>query len=134
MAAKVEVSARVLHADRARGGTGDELFSATVEGDVIRVSRFRGERKFYWEESEGYVFKQTPHHTSVSWSHVTINPNDLSHASARNVEVAVVDREYYDEILKKIMRIHAEKDRVARASETIRLVKGIFAEYELTGK
>jgi hypothetical protein len=134
LAAKVEVSARVLHADRAHGGSGDELFRATMEGDVIRVSKYRGERKFYWEESEGYVFKQTPHYTSVSWSHVTIDPNDLSHASTRNIEIATVKREYYDEVKERIIGINTEKDQVARANETIKLVKEIFAEYELTGK
>jgi len=134
LATKVEVSARVLHADRAHGGSGDELFRATVEGDAIRVSMYRGERKFYWEESEGFVFKQTPHHTSVSWSLVTINPNDLSRASARNIEIATVEREYYDEVKERIIGINAENDRVARAKETVKLVKEIFAEYKLTGK
>jgi len=134
LAAKVEVSARVLHADRAHGGSGDELFRAAIEGDVIWVSKYLGERKFYWEESEGYIFKQTPHYTSVSWSHVTINPNDLSHASARNVEIATIKREYYDEVKERIIGINAEKDRVARAKKTIKLVKEIFAEYKLTGK
>jgi hypothetical protein len=110
------------------------LFRATIEGDVISVSKYRGERKFYWEESEGYVFKQTPHHASVSWSRVTINPNDLSHASARNIEIATVKREYYDKVKERIIGINTEKDRVARANETIKLVKEIFAEYELTGK
>ena len=134
MAAKVEVSARVLHMDRARGGSGDELFKATMEGDVIRVSKYRGERKFYWEESEGYVLKQTPHYTKVSWSRVTIDPNDLSHASARNLEIATVKREYYDEVKVRIIGINMEKDRATRASETIKLVKDIFAEYEYTRK
>ena len=134
MAARVEVSARVLHTDRAHGGSGDELYKATMEGDVIRVSKYRGERKFYWEESEGYVFKQTPHYTRVSWSRATIDPNDLSHASARNLEIATVKREYYDEVKQRIIGINMEKDRATRASETIKLVKGVFAEYEYTRK
>ena len=134
MEAKVEVSARVLHADRAHGGSGDELFRAAVEGDRITVSKYRGERKFFWEVSEGYIFKQTPHSTTVSWSHVTVDPNDLSHASARNIEIATVEREYYDKIRERIIGISAEKDRVAKASEAIKLVKEVFAEYELTSK
>jgi hypothetical protein len=134
LAAKVEVSVRVLHVDRAHGGSGDELFRAAIEGDVIVVSKYRGERKFFWEESEGYVFKQTPHYTSVSWSHVTIDPNDLSHASDRDIEIATVKREYYDELKERIIGISTEKDRVARANEAIKLVKKIFAEYGLTNK
>ena len=47
MEAKVEVSARMLHPDRAHGGSGDELFRAAVEGDRITVSKYRGERKFF---------------------------------------------------------------------------------------
>jgi len=124
----------VLHANRAHGGSGDELFRAAIEGDVITVSKYRGERKYYWEESEGYTFKQTPHHTSVNWSHVTINPNDMSNASARSIEVATVKREYYDELKERIIGIHTEKDRVTRASKTIDLVKEIFTVYGLTGK
>jgi len=134
LVAKVEVSARVLHADRAHGGSGDELFSAAIDDEAIRISKFRGERKYYWEESEGYILKQTPRHTSVSWSHVTINPNDMSHASARNVEVAEVKREYYNEVKERIVRIDTEKDRVARATATIKLVKEVFATYGLTDK
>jgi len=120
----------VVHQDRAHGGSGDELYRAAIEDGVITVSKFRGERKYYWEESEGYTFKQTPHNTSVSRSHITVNPNDMSNASARNIEVATVKREYYDEVKERITGITAEKDQAARANETVKLVREVFASYE----